>query len=71
MSSYQRLDDPQDHREQLLPNTQYAPSPYQAYPLDVNPVAIQEQDQRLKARVRKFRIVIRTLAFACSYSPSV
>jgi hypothetical protein len=65
-SSYQRLDDPLDHRQRLLPSPQYPP--YQAYPI-VDPVASQEHDRRLKIRVRQFRIVIRTVAFACSYLP--
>jgi len=54
-SSYQPLDDPEQ-----------AYRPHQFHIVDPNIQYLQERDQGLKTRVRKFRIIIRILEFACS-----
>lgn len=54
-SSYQPLEGPEQ-----------AYRPHQFHIVDPDIQYLEERDQRLKTRVRKFRIVIRILEFACS-----
>jgi len=55
-SSYQPLDDVTERQQFNI--------------VDPEVQRLQERDQRIKYRVRKLRIFIRTLGFACSYHPS-
>ena len=55
-SSYQPLNDPPERQ------------PFNIVDPEVQ--HLHERDQRIKHRVRKLRIFVRILGFACSYHPS-
>ena len=59
MSSYQPIDNPEYQVHQTAPNQlQYQ---------DDAILRMQQHDELLKKRVRRLRIGVRILAFACSY----